>query len=276
MNSLYIYICLFITVLRSAFADISLGSLDSSYTASDTIDLEWVDDGSTPKDSDLSTATILLCTGPNSAPHCFSSNPIASKASISSMDGSYKIDVSDLTALGSDGPYYLQMTALVSGSSGYTIHYSTRFTLSGMTGSYEATDGGDIVSPSSQKYLSTDDADAATIATGLAWSSSISITYTAQTGGIRYAPMQMQPGTTITRSLKASPRYPTSSVSYFSAAHSPPFCSSTITPSWSYTWSELTNYASPMAMPTKYYAASAIRASSIIAKASKKKRWMDY
>lgn len=276
MNPLYIYFCLFITVFRSAFADISLGSLDSSYTASDTIDLEWVDDGSTPKDSDLSTATILLCTGPNASPHCFSSNPIASKSSISDMDGSYKIDVSKIADLGGNGPYYLQMTALVSGSSGYTIHYSTRFKLTGMTGSYAATDGGDITSPSSEKYLS-DDADAATIATGLAWSSSISVTYTAQTGGIRYAPMQMQPGTTITRSLKASARYPTSAVSsYFTAVDSAPFCSSTITPSWSYTWSELTNYASPMAMPTKYYAASAIRASSIIAKASQKKRWMDY
>lgn len=92
------------------------------------------------------------------------------------------------------------------------INYSSRFSLSGMTGTFPAnvaeavkgitgTDG-----PASQNNIK-DNANAG--AAGAA--GGFSVAYTLQTGLTRYAPMQGKPGTKIT-AKQASAQYPTSAV----------------------------------------------------------------
>jgi len=59
------------------------------------------------------------------------------------------------------------------------------------------------------------------------------LTYTAQTGATRYAPMQVQPKTTIT-AKSASRQYPTSSYSVFKTYAAIPSIETTVTASWTY------------------------------------------
>ena len=88
------------------------------------------------------------------------------------------------------------------------INYSDRFTISGMTGTFapnvaagiekvSGTDGPPSTSQKGAKVQAANGEEA--------------VSYTAQTGQIKYAPMMTPPGTKIT-AKNASPRYPTSSV----------------------------------------------------------------
>ncbi|KAL8968551.1 MAG: hypothetical protein Q9183_002408 [Haloplaca sp. 2 TL-2023] len=88
------------------------------------------------------------------------------------------------------------------------INYSNRFTISGMTGTFapnvaaaiekvSGTDGPPSTSPIEARAQAANGKEA--------------VSYTAETGPIKYAPMMTPPGTKIT-AKNASPRYPTSSV----------------------------------------------------------------
>lgn len=169
---------------------------------------------------------------------------------------------------GADGPYFVQVNGFMGagGTGGQSITYTNRFDLTGMKGTaIKPFDGGDTSPPGpSDQNLPQD--QVSTLA---------DVPYTAQTGRFRYAPMQLQPGTTVTRALKASRRYPTSHVTYFSSYYGQPSVFSTITPGWSYTFSSMTNYAKTNPAPTVYYHATAVIASSIAAKLPEKtKRWV--
>ena len=94
---------------------------------------------------------------------------------------------------------------------GTIISYSDRFSISGMTGAFSPTVASaakaikDTKGPDTQNNIG-DSGGGQTAA-----SSGTVAPYTAQTGPIRYAPMQQKPGTKIT-AKSASRRYPTSSV----------------------------------------------------------------
>lgn len=249
-----IKIILLFALLHQVFAAIELTDLKSSYDATDGIDITWKDDSDYPSLSDLGTLHISLCTGPNDDITC---NIITKtiKADAKKAD----LDLSSVIDMGASGEYYLQFYSSI----GY-IMYSDRFKLSDMSGTVEPSGTG---TPPADTYP-----DLGTSA----MAASIAITYTLQTGPTRYAPMQTQPGSTVTRSLVPSRRYPTSAVTYFSTAMASPSQVSTVTTSWSYTFSQLTNYASHLSNPTGYYPASAALSSSMEAQSMKrKKRWVD-
>lgn len=228
-------------LISPALADIELGDMKSSYAASDQMDITWKDDGESPSISQFSTLTILLCTGPNANIHCFSDTPLSSGVAASA--GKYSVDLSKVSSLGASGPYYLQVVAIAAGQTGdQTIHYSDRFKLTGMTGLYKPTDGGDTDPPDAQKENADPVAGGSTVA------------YTAQTGKVRTAPMQLQPGTKVTVT-KATPLYPTSAVTYFSTYAGRPSQTTTLTPSWSYTVSTYPNFAATKTQPKGYAAA---------------------
>ena len=102
------------------------------------------------------------------------------------------------------------------GEGGTVTNYSNRFSLSGMTGSFPAavTTGlkglKGTTGPATENNFNAEGANDA--GAGGPVASGATVTYTAQTGPIRYAPMQSKPGTKIT-AKNASPQYPTSSVS---------------------------------------------------------------
>lgn len=243
---------LLLPLLSLVAADFSLSSMDSTVAASSStaIPIPFEDDGNSPKFSEISSTKVLLCTGSNSDINCLTTiitfTPTASQTSVD-------VNLVPYLGLGSNGPYFFQFYSVAT-AGGFTIHYSPRISLTGMTGTLKATDGGDTAPPDSQVDVvgaggdaNSNDPNSLTMG---------QVAYTAQTGRTRYAPMQMQPPTKVTHSLKATRRMPTSSVSYFTAYQSKPYAVTTVTPSWSYTILQGPNWAPTQSQPTGYYAAS--------------------
>lgn len=227
---------------QTVLANVEPGKVKDSYKATDSMELEWKDDGDDPKLDDISKLDILLCTGSNSDFDCFTDAPLAQgvKASLKK----YKAPLTPVKAVGGNGPYFLQYSATDKDGQ-QSLLYSKRFKLSGMTGSKKASNGGDTDPPDDQKAEQTADQ------TGTA------IAYTKQKGPTKTAPMQSQPGTKVNLKRKTSRLWPTSAVSsYYKTAKKSPNAKTTLTPGWSYTFSAFTNYAKTRPKPTKYYAAS--------------------
>lgn len=234
------YFLLITLVLGTVFADVKFGELKDSYSATGNIEISWKDDGKEPTVKKLTSIKFLLCTGPNDAIHCFDT-PLAQ--GISPALKSTKVDLSVARQLGATGMYYIQMAA-ESNENGILLHYSPRFKLKDMTGAYKPTTGGDTEPPKAEDQASN------SAAAGSA------VTYTKQTGKTKVAPMQSQPGTSVNLKRKRSRMYPSSAVTYYKTPRKNAAAATTLTPSWSYTFLKLTNYASPRPKPTKYYAAS--------------------
>ena len=135
------------------------------------------------------------------------------------------------------------MKMISSAPGGTVINYSDRFTLSGMTGTFPkyvetgiqgitGTNG-----PATENNINNAAANPATGATG---GGPFAVTYTAQTGLTKYAPMQQKPGTKIT-AKSASPAYPTSSVNIAQSILPTPSQVTTITVSATYSVSSHEN-----------------------------------
>lgn len=213
------------------------------------------------------TYTILLCYGAEDGTgtiKCLDDDPILKAQKVSGTSYKALIDASMVP----NGYYYFQVYAAYP-QQGYSIHYTERFQLKGMSGpsTIKATATGDTPGP----QVSIEGVDGAG---GAVNSKSFSITYTLQTGKTRYAPMQMQPGSTITHS-KYSTRYPTSAVTYYSTKAKSPVVYSTITPGWSYSRKSYTNLATAQSFETSHYAASDKVKQATLSAGDKRKRWID-
>lgn len=243
--NLFIITLLFLT--SRVYSDVSISKplTGQTYQVSSgkvTVPISWIESNAVPKLSNIKSYTFTLCSGPNS--DIFAVHKLADGISSSDItDFSYEVDID--SSYGKDGQYYVQVYAEI--DKGYTIHYTNRFTLKGMTGSYTPSVGGISDPPSGQTSI------AGTGQTGIVSidSRSFSVSYTMQTGLTRYAPMQLQPGSTVTKDKSQwSRRYPTSAVTYYTSLRPSPSQVSTITPGWSYTMSSLVNYASPALSPS--------------------------
>lgn len=256
-------------LIRAAFADVSITKPTSgnTYTAlggSVSVELAWEDDlGSDDDAASLTNAasfTIVLCTGPNS-----DIKAVATLTEgLANTVTSYTADIAASDA--PDGTYFFQVYAVF--TLGYTIHYSNRFKLSGMTGSASTlTFSASLLSitgdgPGAQSALTT----TATYALSM-----FSVTYTLQTGTVRFAPMQTQPGSTITHT-SWSRRHATSSYTPYSTIRPSPSVYSTITPGWDYAVTSKYNTATVIGQPSYWYPASSRVVAASISSANKK-RW---
>ncbi|ODQ77283.1 hypothetical protein BABINDRAFT_163561 [Babjeviella inositovora NRRL Y-12698] len=271
--------CLFaFTFLHTAIADISLsnpvpGSSFSGSTGTVSISVEWIDSGGAPPVSEIESYTFSLMTGSN-----LDISNIATLAdAVSALkitDDTYTVTFKN-TVCG-NGLFYIQVYGALLASAGSTIQYTNRFTLTGMTGSKVASGSGSP--PQGQISLVTGGTAAASINPA-----SFSVPYTLQTGSTRYAPMQLQPGTSITVTTW-SRRFPTSAVTYFTTKMASPVVYSTVTPGWSYTINSQPNYASPAPNPSiagwyaaseRLVSASLSGSSNTTAKAKRYNKWVD-
>ncbi|GMM34482.1 Kre9 protein [Saccharomycopsis crataegensis] len=259
---------LFFVSLSSADVSISSPKAGSSFTVSGSsasITVSWIDSGTSPSIDDAETFTFTLCTGPNS-----------DISAVTTLASNQKISSSSFTAsipdtVGADGVYYIQVYAVY--SSGYTIHYTRRFQLNGMTGTITPVGLVTDAPPTAQVAINTGTTEAAAIAT-MSVSASFSVTYTLQTGIYRFAPMQMQPGSVVTATTW-SRKYPASAVTYYSTKATSASQVSTLTPGWSYTRTSLINYVSPLGTPTAFYPASQKVIKPTIKTTSNVKRFFD-
>lgn len=263
---------LLVALIVQVIADVSITAPASgkSYSASSgsvTVTVKWVDD--TDDDSDdtsLSKVTkyaIVLCTGSNS--QIKSVKTLTTDLSKDELEYAAVIDDS----YGPDGDYFIQVYATF--SEGYTIHYTNRFELTGMSGS-----ASDFTFSASYFSVTGDSPSAQTDIGGGATSinsASFSVPYTEQTGRTRYAPMQTQPGSSISYTMYST-RLATSAYTPYTSISPSPDVWSTITPGWSYTVTSVYNTASVAAYPTYYYPASS-RVQLATLSAAKKRRWLD-
>lgn len=251
-------------------ADVAFSSPKSgdSYAASGgnvEFTVKWTDTSSSSDDTlsldNVKSYTLSLCTGANTDIQCLNDAIFSDKTFTD-----YTYDATLAATLVPSGYWYLQMyTTFDDGST--TISYSGRFELTGMTGptaTYVVTATGNAP-------------DGQTSTTGAAGSTSVdsrsfTVPYTEQTGIYRYAPMQTQPGSTVTAKTWTT-RYPTSAYTVFTSAASPADIVTTITPGWDYTPESAANWASVAPFPTVYYPASdRVTAASLTSQ--NKKRWI--
>ncbi|ODV59897.1 glycoprotein [Ascoidea rubescens DSM 1968] len=253
INSLNILIInVFIVIFFNKFvsSDVSISKPLSGQTFSVSgdeiiIDVKWVDSGAEPKIEEIVSYTFTLCTGSNSditAVDVLGSNILASKITNNYFEA--KID----PTAGENGVYYIQIFSVY--PTGYSIHYSHRFKLSGMTGKDEASGSLNDPPPSAQySFKKTGTETETDEAPGTIDSASFTIPYTLQTGRTRYAPMQTQPGSKVT-ATGWTRRFPTSAVTFYKTAKPSPVVYSTITPGWSYSRTSYFNYATPAPYPS--------------------------
>lgn len=249
-------------LISYVLADVSITSptAGATYTAGASVTVKWKDDDSTYSFDDASTVSIVLITGTDSDMTAVSTLLPTTDASsyTSSMKYTFTVDAT----VGSSGLYFLQIYTVY--DSATTMQYSPRFYLKGMTGT-SVTATGDV----DDTPAAVTSADATTIN-----SASFSVTYTAQTGKTRYAPMQKQPGTTVTATTWTR-RFATSAVTYYSTISPNPVVISTVTPGWSYSVTSDVNWATPASNPSTWYAASERITQKPSLKSKKKRRWID-
>lgn len=239
-----------------------------TYTASGgkvSVEIKWDDDGSDLNFKDIEKYIVSLCTGPNNDIECTSLEEVTD---LTKKTYTASIDASSFP----NGYYYFQMYNTY--SLGVSILYTDRFQLKGMTGGSKTF--GSTMSLS-VALTATGDAPAAMTEGGDTSidSASFSVTYTKQTGKTRYAPMQTQPGSSISHTSMTR-RFPTSSYSAYSTYKKSPNVMTTLTPGWSYTPASKMNYATIAPYPnTAYPASQRITAKASLTSAAKKRRWLD-
>lgn len=225
-----------------AFADVVVKSPTASdsfsgSSGSVTITVEWTDDDNSPTLDDITKYQFILFTGPNSSP----SSVTKSEYIKSSEFSSYSYDFTFESTVGPDGSYFIQIYSQY--DEGYTLHYSNRFELTDMDGTLSS-------SVSSVTYTTGPSPMTSVTSTATINSASFSITYTLQTGISRFAPMQLQPGSTVT-ATSWSRKYPSSAVTFYSTFRTSLDQLTTITPGYSYTLNSYTNAATPAAFPSQ-------------------------
>lgn len=133
------------------------------------------------------------------------------------------------------------------GTDGGTLtSYSSRFSMTGMTGTLTTTVETALASISGTVGpIGVNSGVAVASTAAAAEGGSFTIPYYLQTGLIKYAPMQPVPGTTITAKT-ATPLYPTSSYTLATTYLSPPTITLTVTDSQTYSVSSVENTVSSL------------------------------
>ncbi|CAB4254714.1 similar to Saccharomyces cerevisiae YJL174W KRE9 Glycoprotein involved in cell wall beta- glucan assembly [Maudiozyma barnettii] len=201
-----------------------------------------------PLITDVKLFKVNLCTGLNSKFTCTYSidsslSPIQFTKSINKEDAStnYNYNISFPDTLVGSGQFFLQINGIVD-SNNYAIHYSPRFLLKNMEGAIGTNTFTALTEPTADYNLPKKGG-------GKVDTRSFTIPYTLQTGISRFAPMQLQPNTTVTKTTWTN-KYPTSAVTYYSTIAKSVAQMTTITQGWSYTFKSDFNYATAAVFPS--------------------------
>ncbi len=275
-----IFFSLFVFLVR---ADVTINKPEAgaTFTAGSKVTVDWDDDGKLPDVDTAKTYSFVLLTGTNALMKQVAL--LDQEVPATNFAKSLEYTFTATPTFGTSGLYFVQIVANYKDR--FTLHYSGRFFLTGMTGTtITATGIVDQQATPQTSLLGGKNDDAPTGTTGLdlaVVSRSMTVPYILQTGLSRYAPMQVQPGTKVTATTWTR-KHPTSSVSYFTALVPSPACISTVTPGWDYIITSAMNWASPAPAPSEaggWYSPGARITSRPTLKSRvnlKKKRWIDY
>ncbi|KAI9733723.1 MAG: hypothetical protein M1818_007137 [Claussenomyces sp. TS43310] len=235
---------------RWAFADITFTTpaAGTTLTAGTALTVTLATSG-TPAIGDLSSYTLTLYTGSNTTPV-----PLTTLKPGGTTFTTTSISVTIDPGVGGNvaNAYFLGINSVAT-AGGNIINYSSRFTISGMTGSFTpavtaslATVSGTEGPPAVNQLAA---AGAATSAEAVGTAGLFGTPYTAQVGLTRYASMQPLPPTKITASNTA-PQYPTSPFTIATTFLPIPSIVTTITQQATYSFSSRPNTAAAASQPT--------------------------
>ncbi|CZR61459.1 related to KRE9 Cell wall synthesis protein [Phialocephala subalpina] len=231
--------------LAFAYPEFTVPAAGASVPGGTAFSVTWKDSGDAPALADLTTYTLFLFSGSNASPqqlYSLSAGTIATASTVS-------VTVPVGTGGTGTNAYFLGMLSVA--SAGGTIWtYSSRFTMTGMTGSFSA-----AVAAANLQVTGTTGpdpvnavADAGTGATSSA-AGAWGTPYNLQTGLTKYAPMQPVPPTAIT-ATNTSPLWPTSSVSLATTFLPIPSQVTTLTQANTFSVSSHANTAAAASSPT--------------------------
>jgi len=225
------------TYLYSALADVAFSSPSAGQVISgSTIDVEFAQGPDEPSIADFTSYTLQLCAGGNGATDF---TPIFTFTSTGKFTTStYTAKITDLSIGGNTkNAYFLRTIGVAPGGS--VINYSSRFTLSSMTGTFSAAVQAGLADVSGTDGPETDNQiadpqNAAAPTTVAVDSASFALPYSMQTGAIRYAPMAVKAPSAITAKGNAR-QYPTSAWNIWSrSGMAAPDASQTVTNPFTY------------------------------------------
>lgn len=155
---------------------------------------------------------------------------------------------------------YFRMTSTANGASGAgtVINYSSRFTVTGMTGVTPpniaaAVPGGTAGPPTQNNVVAGGQADPAAGADAAPDAGAYTVPYDKQTGTVRYAPMQPIPPTKITKKGKPTPLFSASAFDIATARMPNPTVLSTVTQSQTVHGMTMENTVSTPSSPLVHY-----------------------
>ncbi|SCV05921.1 LANO_0H18118g1_1 [Lachancea nothofagi CBS 11611] len=232
----------FFALLQLAVADLSVAKPigGSEYSVSSntvSIEVEWTDVGRSPELDTVTQYVFTLCTGSNSKIQAISTLATVPATEITGNRYTVSID----REAGASGSYFLQVVAV--SPEWIAIHYSNRFTITGMQGNKPAPSVNDPQGPSPETMKIGPNGGPPPID-----SASFSIPYASQTGSYRFAPMQTQPGSVVTATAWTR-QNPTSTCSFYATNTATPEWYTTITAGWDYTILTRMNDVHPRPLP---------------------------
>lgn len=243
----------FLVLLASwplAFADVKITSPAAGATipGGTAVTITWADSGVAPAITDLAGYTILLYSGSNAAPVsllALTSGTFAATPNSASV--TIPVTIGGATA----NAYFLGVESTAK-TGGTVVNYSSRFTLSGMTGKFDPAVTTALAAVSGTAGPATKTSGlvgavvpgAAAPAAGDQWA----IPYPEQVGNTKYAPMQPIPGKTIT-ATNTKPLWPTSAIQYATTFLPVPTIVTTLTQAQTHPPSPHTNTVAAQAQP---------------------------
>lgn len=227
------------TLLSSlSFADVSFSSPSAGQSISgSTISVEFAEGPDDPPLSDFTTYTLELCAGGNDATSFIPVLTFTNKGDFS--ETTYSAEITDLAIGGNDkNAYFLRTIGVAPG--GTVINYSSRFTLTGMTGTFSPAvqaglaDVSGTEGPKAENQIANPQNAAVAAGTAAAGGPEFQVPYSMQTGVIRYAPMAVRAPSKITAKGDAR-QYPTSPYSVWLRSGMPtPVATQTVTEPFTY------------------------------------------
>ncbi|KAG2418650.1 hypothetical protein HFD88_001751 [Aspergillus terreus] len=224
-----------LSLFTAALADVEFTTptVGTVLKAGDVVTVHWKDSGIPPRISELTKYDLYLCAGQDLTGLNEEISLLMKDVAFARGNSvSFKID----PALGADVPeaYFLKMVS--SGPDAFTVNYSHRFSISGMTGAF---------SSDSIQSIREDRAELRKRQAQGAYT----IPYELQVGPTRYAPMAKQPGSTIPPNLSPTPQHPASPYTIATTFLPAPTVQQTMTATLTHSVVSMENTASPAPNP---------------------------
>lgn len=245
------YFWLLAGVIPYIFADVKFITPEAGATieAGSTLTIEWEESDESPPLDALLSYQLFLCAGGNEDGSYI---PLKTLVPTGSFSDGNTASATVEVGLGEsiENAYFLKIISAAQGGS--VINYSPRFSFSGMTGTFppdvttglETVDGTD--GPATENNIESNQRGAQNAAGA---DGDYDVTYTMQTGVIRYAPMPGLPPTKIT-AQNPKPLYPTSAVQFAAEALPTPSQKTTMTQSVTYSVVSKENTVAAQEQPT--------------------------